>query len=177
MLKGLSNVVIKELKELLRDPKILIGMIIVPLVMFPILGFVIRSSMESTEERLQKLQLGVLDFDEDIIAQNLTTFLETFLNITIIDIYASNTSEAIKILQTETNATDLLVIPSGFTINISKGEPENYPAFVEVYSVFSGTGGFVEMAGSSAIIEYLGFFKRTLQSSFTKGVSAEMLRV
>ena len=55
MLKDLGNVVVKELKELLRDPKILIGMIVVPLVMFPIMGFVIRGSIESTQQRLKTL--------------------------------------------------------------------------------------------------------------------------
>ncbi len=176
MLKGLGNVVIKELKELLRDPKILIGMIVVPLVMFPILGFVIRGSMESTEERLQKLQVGVLDLDKDVIAQDLKDFLEFFFNVTIIDIDASNISEAIRILQRETNATDLIIIPSGFTANISQGDAENYPAFVEVYSLFSGTGGFVEMAGSSAIAEYLRFFKRTLAPDLFQTLTKSIIR-
>ncbi len=162
MLKGLGNVVIKELKELLRDPKILIGMIVVPLVMFPILGFVIRGSMESQEERLQRLQVGVLDYDGGAVAENLTSFLKNVFNVTIVDIDAPNVDEAVRILQTETNATDLIVIPSGFTANISQGDAKNYPAFVEVYSVFSGTGGFAEAAGSSALSEYLGIFKRTL---------------
>ncbi|MCW3980631.1 MAG: hypothetical protein NWF11_04065, partial [Candidatus Bathyarchaeota archaeon] len=72
MLKGLGNVIVKELKELLRDPKILIGMIVVPLVMFPILGFVIRGAMESTEQRIQNLQVGFADFDQDELGQNLS---------------------------------------------------------------------------------------------------------
>ena len=173
MLKGLGNVVVKELKELLRDPKILIGMIVVPLVMFPIMGFVIRGAMESTEERLQRLQVGVADFDQDIFAENLTYFLKNVLNLTLVSINASTVDEAVAILQTETNATDLIVIPSGATENVSQGNP----AAVEVYSVFSGTGGIAEMASSSVVIEYLEIFKRylapnpfqTLSKSIVKG--------
>ena len=41
MLKGFQTILIKELKELIRDPKILLGMIILPLVMFPVLGAVL----------------------------------------------------------------------------------------------------------------------------------------
>ena len=59
MLKGIRNVVLKELKELLRDPKILIGMIIMPLVMFPLLGMVIGTSIESTGQSLQTITLGI----------------------------------------------------------------------------------------------------------------------
>jgi ABC-2 type transport system permease protein len=162
LLKGLGNVVVKELKELLRDPKILIGMIVVPLVMFPILGFVIRGSMESTQQRLQKLQVGVADFDRGMIAKNLTDFLDNLPTVTLVKIDASDIEEAVEILQTQTNATELIVIPSGFTENVSLGNPEKYPANVEVYSVFSGAGGITEMSTSSVVPGYLEVYKRQL---------------
>lgn len=158
MLSGLGNVLVKELKELLRDPKILIGMIVVPLLMFPILGFVIRGSMESTQQRLQKLQIGIADFDHDAIAKNLTDYLEAFPTVELIKINASNLDEAVEFLQTNTNATDLIVIPYGVTANVSQGKP----AVVEVYSVFSGGGGIAETASSSVVSGYLEAFKREL---------------
>jgi len=182
LLKGLGNVVVKELKELLRDPKILIGMIVVPLVMLPIMGFVIRGSIESTEERLQSLQVGLVDFDHGIIAKSLTDFLNSFSTMTIINISASNVDEAVEILQKETNATDLIVVPSGFTENVSKGDPENYPVTIEVYSVFTGSGGIAEAAGSSVVSGYLEAFKRrlapnpfqTVQKSIIKGKPSDV---
>ncbi len=176
MFKNLRNVVIKELKELLRDPKILIGMIVVPLVMFPILGFVIRGSMESTQQRLQSLQVGVVDFDHGISAKNLTDFLDSFSTITLVNITASNVTEAVEVLQTETNATDLIVIPSGFTENMSRGDPEKYPATVEVYTVFSGTGGIAETATSSVVSGYLEFFKRRLAPDPFQTVSKSIIK-
>ena len=39
-LKASATILVKELKELMRDPKILIGMIVLPLIMFPVLGVV-----------------------------------------------------------------------------------------------------------------------------------------
>ena len=39
MLRDLKAIVSKEVKELVRDPRILLGMIIVPVIMFPIMGF------------------------------------------------------------------------------------------------------------------------------------------
>ena len=156
MLKGLGNVIVKELKELLRDPKILIGMIVVPLVMFPILGFVIRGAMESTEQRIQNLQVGFADFDHDELGQNLSAFLNGIPGVRLINISASSVDEAVEFLKTQTNATDLVVIPSGATNNITEG----VPAIFEVYSVFSGAGGLSEVAGSSVVAEYLRLFTR-----------------
>jgi ABC-2 type transport system permease protein len=158
LLKGLGNVVVKELKELLRDPKILVGIIIVPLVMFPILGFVMRGAMESTQQRLQNLQVGLADFDHGEIAVSLTDFFENTLNVAIIDLDASTLDEAVDVLQTQTNATDLIVIPQGVTENVTQGKP----AVIEAYSVFSGVGGIAETATSSTVSGYLELFKRTL---------------
>jgi len=175
LLKGLGNVVVKELKELLRDPKILIGMIVVPLVMFPIMGFVIRGAMESTEERLQRLQVGFVDFDHGIAAKNLTDFLDSFPTMTLVNISASSIEEAVEILPTK-NATDLLVIPAGFTENVSQGNPAKYPVNVEVYSVFSGAGGITETVTSSAVIEYLEAFKRWLSPDLFQTVSKSIIK-
>ncbi|UCB60999.1 MAG: ABC transporter permease, partial [Candidatus Bathyarchaeota archaeon] len=162
MLRGLGNVVVKEVKELLRDPKILIGMIVVPLLMFPIMGFVIRGSIESTQQRLQDLQVGIIDFDRDALSRNLTQFLQNSLNVTVVNINASNLEEAVVKLQTDTNATDLIVIPSGFTENASHKDPKNFPATIAIYSVFSGAGGIAETASSSVVMGYLELFKRLL---------------
>ena len=159
MLKGLGNVVMKELKELLRDPKILIGMIVVPLLLLPLMGFVIRGSMESTQQRLQSLQVGLADFDEGVVSSDLASFLEDRFNVTIIPINASlgNVTQAVQMLL-ETKATDLIVVPDGTTENVTQGKL----AVIEVYSVFSGAGGITETATSSIVSGYLESYKRRI---------------
>jgi ABC-2 type transport system permease protein len=132
-------------------------MIVVPLLMFPLMGFVIRGSMESTQQRLQSLQVGLADLDEGTVSANLTHFFEDVLNITIIRINASNLEEAVQMLL-ETNATDLIVVPDGTTENVTQGKP----AVIEVYSVFSGAGGITETATSSILSGYLELYKRSL---------------
>jgi len=177
LLKGLGNVIVKELKELLRDPKILIGMILVPLVMFPIMGFVIRGAMESTQQRLQKLEVGLVDFDGGTVAENLSDFLRA-INLRLVEIDASSVEQATEILSKETNATDMIVIPSGATENASQG----LPYVLEVYSVFSGAGGIAETATSSVVASYLETFKRQispdpfqiLSKSIIKGEPADV---
>jgi len=38
LVSGLRNLVVKEIKEMVRDPKILLGMVLMPLIMFPVMG-------------------------------------------------------------------------------------------------------------------------------------------
>lgn len=54
MLKGFGNFLLKELKELIRDLKILLGMIIVPLIMFPVLGGVMGYTVQSAQAQAEK---------------------------------------------------------------------------------------------------------------------------
>ena len=63
MLKGFRTIFKKELKELVRDPKILVGMIVVPLLMFPVLGFVLGYAAETAQEQAQEAILLVVDND------------------------------------------------------------------------------------------------------------------
>ena len=44
----LGNIVQKELLEMVRDPKLLLGMIVVPLLLFPIMGGAIGSTPEDS---------------------------------------------------------------------------------------------------------------------------------
>jgi ABC-2 type transport system permease protein len=70
------------------------------------------------------------------------------------------------------------VIDSGFSENVSMGEY----ASVKVYSVFSGTGGFMETVGSTAVAGLLEVYKRELapdpfqiqSKSIVKGRSSDV---
>ena len=84
MLKGFKTILIKELKELIRDPKILIGMIVVPLVMFPILGLVLGYAVESAQEQAQQATLLVIDNDGGNWSQTFIDYLgNTGININL----------------------------------------------------------------------------------------------
>ncbi|MBC7129981.1 hypothetical protein H5T51_02020 [Candidatus Bathyarchaeota archaeon] len=63
MLKGFGNFLLKELKELVRDPKILLGMIIVPLVMFPLIGGVMGYAIQTAQEEAAKASIVIVNND------------------------------------------------------------------------------------------------------------------
>lgn len=138
---------VKEIKELIRDPKILLGMVLMPLLIFPIMGFAINISQTAVKESIKTTSTAVLNLDNGTAAQNLTTFLELAGNVT--PVTANNVSEALKSLQ-GTDITTLIVIPSGFSQNMTapdrKGTVELY-AFLKSLSIAE--------AGKSAIAEEL----------------------
>jgi zinc transport system substrate-binding protein len=61
LFKGFGTLLIKELKELIRDPKILLGILIVPLIMFPVLGYILNLSMQTAQESALKATLLVIN--------------------------------------------------------------------------------------------------------------------
>jgi len=155
LFKGLFNVIVKEVKELVRDPTLLLGMIIVPLIIFPLMGFVVQTSMKAAEESMGNISIAVMDFDKGTVAENLTTFLTT-LNVTIVKVDDLNFTEAVNHVQ-QSNLTALIVIPLNFTNNITGG----LKAELDVYSVFRG-GGIAESTSSSTISTLLKSFEESL---------------
>ena len=155
MFKGLFNIVVKEVKELVRDPKILLGIIIVPLIMFPLMGFAIQTSMETAEESMRSVSIAVMDLDQGPVAENLTNFL-TALNVTIVEVDDLDFIEAVDYVQ-QLDVTGLVVIPSGFSNNITEG----LEAKLDVYTVFRG-GGIIESTSSSMINALLTTFEEGL---------------
>jgi len=155
LFKGLFSIIVKEVKELVRDPKILLGMIIVPLIMFPLMGFAIQISMEAAEESMGSISMAVMDLDKGPVAENLTNFLTT-LNVRIVEVDDFNLTEAVDYVE-QTNLTGLMVIPPSFSDNITGG----LRAELDVYTVFRG-GGIAESTSSSAISALLKTFEEGL---------------
>ena len=153
MLRDLKAIISKEVKELVRDPRILLGMIIVPVIMFPIMGAVMRSVFTQVQEGMKQVTVGVADFDHGNWSQTLIENL-TRLGANVILIEADNEAQAIQRMQTY-NLTDLIVIPDGFSQNITEGRK----AQLKIYSVYKGSG-MVESARSEAVSSLIETIKQ-----------------
>jgi ABC-2 type transport system permease protein len=151
--------VLKELKELMRDPKILIGMILMPLIIFPIIGGIVGASMEAAKEKLAEMSIMVWNHDNGSYARNFTRYLSNS-GIKIHEIEASTLEEAVS-LMLNYNATLLIVIPEDFSKNISNVLEGNalVGAEVEVFGVFGG-GGVFEEIGVSVIDSLIESYNR-----------------
>ncbi|MGF3522631.1 MAG: ABC transporter permease [Candidatus Bathyarchaeia archaeon] len=151
MLKGFTTILVKELKELIRDPKILIGMIVLPLVMFPVLGLVLGYAQQTAVEQTQKSAelLLVVDNDGGYWSQQLIGNLSQATNIIVLN----NTSPQQIIDQgilTQYNRTEFIEIPSNFTAIINAHFQQNprLTAAVNIYSIFQEGGIFSNIGGS-----------------------------
>jgi len=154
LLRGFGSFLLKELKELIRDPKILLGMIIVPLIMFPVLGAVMNFSVESAKETAGKTAILVLNHDT---GDNSTQFI-AYLNgsLRVQETNALTANDAVQQMAMY-NASEMIEIPSDFSRNVSM----NMAVQVKFYSIFSG-GGVFEGLGSSIVDSLVGQFNRNV---------------
>ena len=178
MLRGFKTILLKELKELIRDPKILVGMIVVPLVMFPILGLVLGYAVESAQEQAQQATLLVIDNDGGNWSQTFIDYLgNTGININLENNLTPQQVVDQNILELN-NSSQFIEIPSGFSANLTAHTEGNLEinAIINSYGVFQGGGLFSEIR-SSGITAVINSFNRaiapnvlyTTQSTIIKG--------
>jgi ABC-2 type transport system permease protein len=178
MLKGFTSILVKELKELMRDPKILIGMIVLPLIIFPVMGLVLGYAVESAQEQAQKATLLVVNNDGGNWSQTFVSYLNGTMNVAVIN--NMNPQQVVsQNLLTEYNSTQLVEIPADFSQNMTQHIDDGdwtVTATVNVYGVFQG-GGIFSNIGSSGFSAFVSGFNRaiapdvvyTSQSTIIKG--------
>ena len=132
----LKRLVIKEIKDLLRDRKILFGMVLMPLIIYIVMGAVFgaatKYSVEQVKETLSSgVKLAVIDLDKgpfsDMLLQYLRKSNATVTKLdTLTDI--SRLIEADKYMA-------VIVVPQGFSKNISSGVPGYLKVYVELTDI------------------------------------------
>ncbi|MDH5199702.1 MAG: ABC transporter permease [Candidatus Bathyarchaeota archaeon] len=117
-MRSIRPLIVKEVKELVRDPKILIGVILMPLLIFPVMGSAISVSQKSVMRAIISASFAVYNEDEGPAVGALLDYL--FTNNTVIPIEAESLQDALIEFQ-GTNATALLYIRDGYSENASRG--------------------------------------------------------
>jgi ABC-2 type transport system permease protein len=178
MLKGFGSILLKELKELVRDPKILIGIIIIPLILFPALGAILGYAQQSAIQQAQGAKTLILNNDGGNWSQTLIAYLEA-ANTKISVVNNTSPQQAVEQnLLAQYNCTQFIEIPSGFSQNMTLYTAGNTTtkAAVNLYSEFS-LGGIFSSVGSTSTTTLVYSFNRavapdaifTTQSSIIKG--------
>jgi ABC-2 type transport system permease protein len=176
MLKGFTTILIKELKELMRDPKILIGMIVVPLVMFPVMGLVMGYAVSSVQEQA-RATIVVVNNDGGNWSQVFVDYLNSTMNVKILNnIPAQQVID--QNLLTQYNSSQFIELPAGFSQNMTQhlNGDQDITTDVNIYGVFQGGGIFSDI-GTSSLTVYVEAFNRaiapdvvlTTQSTIIKG--------
>jgi ABC-2 type transport system permease protein len=151
-LVSLTPLVFKEVKELLRDPKILIGVVLMPLLLFPIMGAAVGISQKSVMEAMISASFAVYNEDDGPAVVTLLDYLDE--NNTVIPIEAASLQEALVAFQ-QTNASTLLYVRNGYSQNVSMGMRGNLKTYANLKTLT-----IAEVGGSdtlNSIISYYGY--------------------
>ncbi|OYT39990.1 MAG: sodium transporter [Desulfurococcales archaeon ex4484_58] len=121
-------ILIKELKSMIRDPKILIAMFIVPFIIVGVMyGIVVFSTRQMVEEAVRgRGVIAIVDEDQGYWSKNLTEYIKS-LGFKILRL--NNTTVLLEVLNNR-SILSAIVIPSDFTENITR----NNTAYVEIYT-------------------------------------------
>ncbi len=133
MPKVLAPLLKKEILDLLRDPKILIGMIVLPAVLYPVMGAAMKASMSAAGKAALQLPVAILDLDESYESKIIVSALSQSGNVITLEVVSD---EALN-KALEMGAGALVVIPEGFGENLRAGKR----ASIEI-RVFFESGGF-----------------------------------
>ncbi|UCH57369.1 MAG: ABC transporter permease [Candidatus Bathyarchaeota archaeon] len=141
---SLTALIIKEVKELIRDPKILIGVILMPLIIFPIMGSAISISQESVQRALISASFAIYNEDQGLVTDAFLEYL--YANNTVVPLQAASLEEAIAAFQ-ETNATTLLHIREGYSDNITRGLKGELKIYANLKSLSIAEAGTTDTLG------------------------------
>ncbi len=163
MLRGFTTILVKELKELMRDPKILIGMIVLPLIMFPVLGLVMGFAVQSAQTEAQTATLLVVNNDGGNWSRVFVGYLNSTLKIVVVE---NVPPQAVvnQGLLAKNNSTTFVEVPSGFSQNLTLHTDGtwNVTGMVNVYGVFSGGGGIFSGMGGTTVTAVVAGFNRAV---------------
>jgi ABC-2 type transport system permease protein len=177
MLNGFGNILVKELKELVRDPKILIGLIIIPVVIFPVLGAVLGYAQQTAIDEAREGRMLILNNDGGNWSQTLIDYLDYNATITVLE-DVSPQEVVDQGLLAANNSTQFIEIPEGFSENLTRHMASDpaVTARVNIFGEFS-VGGVFSNLGSTGVTSRVYYFNRlvapdalfTSQSAIIKG--------
>jgi ABC-2 type transport system permease protein len=113
--KGFRLLIVKEVKDLLRDPKILIGMILFPALMLPLMGAAINISTGST---IQAASSNMTTYIIDDDMGSVLSQLQPYANSQRINLISTNGNPTEVIKSLEGGGT-LIYVPAGFSQNVT----------------------------------------------------------
>ncbi|RLF16343.1 MAG: hypothetical protein DRJ97_01205 [Thermoprotei archaeon] len=157
MAKELLEVVKKELKEIARDPRLLLGVLLVPLIILPVMGLAMRGAMETfTAERRGYVAVLCLDrggWGSRVLED--ARFREGLaeLGVELIELRGVTLSEALSMLESNTTLSALLVVPENFTESIVNMDRAKVEVYVSLKSI--GLAGMSKGATIGSVVDLL----------------------
>ncbi|MDD4307974.1 MAG: ABC transporter permease [Thermoplasmata archaeon] len=154
MASPLMKIIKKEVLEMIRDPRLLLGMIIVPVLIFPLMGTAMSMSASTVEDSVSHIDLGIVNLDSGNRSGELIGFL---ILRGVNDTYPSAGEMGNIMNGTESDTDLLMVIPSDFTAKIEA----NGSANITLYTPMN-TYSLSESLPADVVTSYLQEYQEIL---------------
>ncbi len=151
---GLFNIIKKEIKEMVRDPRLLLGMIIMPLLIFPVMGATMSATVESVEESASNINIALINQDVGNRSAGLIDIFDD--NGVTIHNYSEYQPEVL-FTQEDREYSVIVVIPPDFTFNI-----ENDSSVVVSFYTVMETYSISEEIPSAVLASHLREYKQMI---------------
>ncbi len=175
MASPLLNIVKKELKEILRDPRLTIGMILVPLIMFPLLGTLMSGMFSGIQEQAySRVNVVFVNLDEGNVSElvlNDTGFRLSLMQInvsyTVYEISESGLNAYLNSLYENTSVVGTIVIPQNFSYCIY----HQRQAVLRIYIPYRSSSMF--QAPEARVMAVVDLFKRFVSAKIIEDLDPE----
>jgi ABC-2 type transport system permease protein len=144
-LGSFTSIVYKEIKELIRDPKILFGVVLLPLLLYPLMGQGLQISQQSVQTAIRGAQFSVYSDDNGQVAGIFVQYITT--NNTITNIQATGLQDALVKFK-DSNSVAMVYVPNGYSQNITDGLKGHVKIYGNLKNLNIAEASGVEVAGS-----------------------------
>ncbi len=152
----------KELRVIFRDPTVLVGTILIPVLLFPLMGSAISVSEEATLEQLAQVEIAFLSFDVTVQNESYSFAFYSALiaaNLTVVNATAGNDADGVA--WTLSHGVDtLVVVDANFTQVIKAGRAGS----LRIFQVLKNFGP-AELGGEQSV--------RAALAGFNAGIAAD----
>jgi ABC-2 type transport system permease protein len=144
-LGSFTSIVSKEIKELVRDPKILFGVVLLPLLLYPLMGQGIQISQQSVATAIRGATFSIYTDDSGQIANALVKYITT--NNTATFIQATSLQDALVKFK-DSNSVAMVYVPNGYSQNITTSIKGNVKIYGNLKNLNIAEATSTEVAGS-----------------------------
>jgi ABC-2 type transport system permease protein len=175
-LGSFTSIVYKEVKELIRDPKILFGVVLMPLLLYPLMGQGLQIGQQSVQTAIEGAKFSLYCDDPGQIASVLVQYITT--NNTVTTIQATGLEDAL-IKFKDSDSVAMVYVPPGYSENITLGLKGHVKIYANLKNLNMAESAGAEVAGSLvSVYNYyysLAIINQLLAITGEAG-SAEMIR-
>ena len=150
----------KEIKDLLNDKKIVLGMIVVPLLMFPLMGGAISLSTESAMNAAKSTNFALMNLDQGNYSAMAVNYFDSLPNVTVREVQPQPVSDGMR-AALEQNVSTLVVIPSDFSASVEARSQVS----IGTYTTVTGFG-IGQQVSSASVPAILGSFGKALSAYY-----------